>query len=98
MRRYLSRALIIANGDVPTTRRVKSLASSCGMVVCADGGANHARRMRIVPDVILGDLDSMTAATRGHFMGVPVLFLEDQESTDLEKAIRFCIERRIRHV
>ena len=34
-------------------------------IVCADGGANKARKLGIVPDLIIGDLDSVSPATTG---------------------------------
>ena len=89
-------ALIIANGPLPQGRIVKQLAASADLIVCADGGANHARRLRMTPDVILGDLDSVTASTKKFYARVPALFIGDQYSTDLEKAIVFCIGRRAR--
>ncbi len=87
--------LIIANGVLPPFHIIRSLHSSCDIVVCADGGANHAKRLRITPDIILGDLDSITSATKKYFSAIPILHITDQNSTDLEKAITFCIQRNI---
>jgi thiamine pyrophosphokinase len=72
---------------------VRKLARGADLVVCADGGANHARRMKITPTVILGDLDSISVSTKRFFRKIPLLQIKDQESTDLEKAIGFCIAR-----
>ena len=88
------KALIIANGLAPTKTIARRLAGMADLVVCADGGANHAARLGIRPDVILGDLDSMTAATARTFRSVPTLLVRDQYSTDLEKAIRYALGRR----
>ena len=89
------KALIIANGSLPRRNIVRSLISSCEMIICADGGANHARRLRITPNIILGDLDSITSSTRKYFSRIPLMFIDDQYSTDLEKALTYCIERNI---
>lgn len=32
-------------------------------IICADGGANHARRMGLIPDKIIGDMDSIDDET-----------------------------------
>lgn len=94
------RALIIANGDIPRENIVRDILRTCDTIVCADGGARHARRLGIRPDVILGDLDSLPFSARRFFSrgsgtgrrrGVPVIRIPDQESTDLEKAIAHCI-------
>jgi len=91
------KALIIANGSLPSRAIVTRILREAEYIVCADGGANHARRLRIVPDIILGDFDSITPSTKRHFRRVPLLRIHDQESTDLEKALTFCIERRFTH-
>ncbi|HEV8539519.1 MAG TPA: thiamine diphosphokinase [Bacteroidota bacterium] len=89
------RALIIGNGALPGRNIIRPLVSSADVIVCGDGGANHARKLRITPDIILGDLDSITASTRRVFRRIPVLLIDDQYSTDLEKAITYCVQRRI---
>jgi thiamine pyrophosphokinase len=91
-------AIIIANGDLPPDAVVRRFArrvrSAGGIIVCADGGARHAARLGIRPDLILGDLDSAPLRLRRSFPRTVVLHIPDQESTDLEKAIRFCIEAK----
>ncbi|MBI1807917.1 MAG: thiamine diphosphokinase [Ignavibacteria bacterium] len=74
---------------------VRSLAKSVTLIVCADGGANHARRLGIRPHVILGDFDSITPSTIKYFKHVKQVHLEDQQSTDLEKAIAFCLQEKM---
>lgn len=87
------KAVILANGTPPPASIIRRLVRSADLVVCADGGANLARRLRIRPDVVLGDMDSISPSTREFFRGVPFLQIPDQESTDLEKAIDLCIHR-----
>ncbi|HTK82396.1 MAG TPA: thiamine diphosphokinase [Bacteroidota bacterium] len=89
-------ALIIANGPLPAQPNLSKLVAAAGLIVCADGGANKARKRRLKPDIILGDLDSISPATKKHFSRVPIVLIEDQESTDLEKAISFCVRRGVR--
>ena len=92
------KALIIANGQLPPRQLVRSLASSANLIVCADGGANHARRMDIRPDIILGDLDSISPSTKLIYKRIPLLLISSQESTDLEKAVRYCLERKCKSI
>jgi thiamine pyrophosphokinase len=88
-------ALIIANGTLPSKNMVKKFVSSADVIICADGGANAARKFNITPDIILGDFDSITTATKKYFKTVPQLFIANQNSTDLEKAICYCIVKKI---
>lgn len=90
------KALIIANGIQPNISLVKKIVSTVDYIICADGGANHALKMRIKPDVIIGDIDSITPKTKNFYQNVPIIFAGDRDSTDLEKAIKFCVERNIK--
>ena len=88
-------ALIIANGTLPHPDFVRALVNFANLVVCADGGANHAQTLEIKPDIIIGDFDSITPETKIFFQDIIQLHLEDQNTTDLEKAIEHCLERKI---
>lgn len=92
------RGLIIANGTLPRRSTVRTLAAAADVIVCADGGANGARKLGIRPDVILGDFDSITPSTKKFFRAIPVMLIEEQNRTDMEKAIDYCIRRRIASV
>lgn len=65
-------------------------------IVCADGGANKARRLGIRPNLIIGDLDSISSSTRKYFARVPLIRLDSQNSTDLEKALDHLLKLDIR--
>lgn len=66
------------------------------MLVAADGGANVALSAGLRPDVIVGDLDSITPAARRAFAGSLVLRMKRQDNTDLEKALDFIASQGIR--
>ena len=85
-------ALIIANGTLPSADRIRLYAHNADYIICADGGANHARRLGMTPDIILGDFDSLLAATRKYFKSVDQQKIDDQENTDLEKALKHCVK------
>ena len=52
------RAVIIGNGDIKDYQYIKSKIHDNDFIICADGGYNHAEKMGIVPDVLIGDFDS----------------------------------------
>ncbi|MCI8520925.1 MAG: thiamine diphosphokinase, partial [Clostridia bacterium] len=52
------RALIIGNGDIKNYDNVMRKIGKTDLIICADGGYNHAKKMGITPDVLIGDLDS----------------------------------------
>jgi thiamine pyrophosphokinase len=90
--------VILANGSIPGVKTIRAIFAAAGFIVCADGGANQARKLGITPDVIIGDFDSISAVSRRFFRHVPQIHIPDQENTDLEKAILYCIGRKVRSV
>jgi len=84
-------ALVICNGEMPRKKFLLSILKEKPFLLCADGGANKARELGIIPDVIIGDFDSITKKTKKHFSSVPLIHLTDQYSTDLEKALDYLI-------
>ncbi len=92
------RALVIAKGEPPKKIRLQALVREADVVLCADGGANVALKHGLVPDAIIGDLDSIHAETLVKFHKVPTYQDSDDETTDLEKAIAWAIKGKYDHV
>lgn len=82
-------ALVIANGDLPNLDLLTSYHQKSSLLLCTDGAANQLANI-ITPDVIIGDLDSLTDE---------ILFPENtkiihepcQYSSDLEKAFNYLL-------
>ncbi len=64
------KVIIVANGFIADpSKTYKKMAGHFGfskddIVVCADGGTSNALRMGLVPDVVIGDMDSMKFRVR----------------------------------
>jgi len=81
--------IVIANGDLP---HLPLPLPEHDRVVAADGGAGHALRFGIVPDDVIGDLDSVTDEELARIErdgGRIHSFPEDKDETDLELALDF---------
>ena len=52
------RAVIICGGDIGNYERAAAHTKDNDMIICADSGYAHAKKMHITPDVVLGDFDS----------------------------------------
>ena len=57
------------------------------VIVGADGGADRLLRLNAVPQAVIGDLDSITAASRAQ-LGDRLFPIGEQETTDFDKALR----------
>jgi thiamine pyrophosphokinase len=87
-------ALVICNGEVLSRKAIAPLLREKPFIVCADGGADKARKLGIRPDIIIGDLDSISSATLKFFSSVETIKVETQYSTDLEKALDYLVTHK----
>ena len=85
------RALIIANGEMPSSPLLARLAAAAGLVVAADGGAAKALAAGLRPHAVVGDLDSLTPGIRARLDEATIHEDRDPHTTDLEKAVVFAI-------
>lgn len=53
------RAVIISGGKITNYEYVKAQIKASDMIICADSGYNHAVKMGIAPDIVIGDFDSI---------------------------------------
>lgn len=85
----MNKCIIIANGESPDLRLIKKLRKlDYNFIICADGGANAARELNIIPDLIVGDFDSIKKKNLNFYIKkTHVLKIEDQNNTDVEKAL-----------
>jgi len=77
---------IFANGDIQDYEFIQQL--NYDYIIACDGGLRHCHRLNIMPNYIVGDLDSAPAEILKHYQNVPVLkFPSEKNFTDLELAI-----------
>jgi thiamine pyrophosphokinase len=86
-------ALIIANSILPAATILDECRQRADLILCADGGANRACERGVIPDFIVGDLDSILPETRAAFSNVKYIHRPSQYATDLEKTLQFAVER-----
>lgn len=92
------RALVVANGELPSHALVRQLAELADLVIAADGGADRALAAGVVPAIVIGDLDSVSDAARERLGPAAFLLDDDEHATDLEKAVRLAVARGARRV
>lgn len=88
--------LIVANGDMPVADWLREQVNSADFVIAADGGTNHLHTIGRLPDLVVGDLDSVSdeALTWLQAGGVDVRRVSaEKDETDLELALIHATER-----
>ncbi len=59
--------LILLSGNLSSLRSIHELPLPVDVIVAADGGADLARKLNIVPHAIVGDLDSISRESKSYF-------------------------------
>ncbi|WP_339107830.1 thiamine diphosphokinase [Thioclava sp. GXIMD4216] len=57
-------------------------------LVAADGGANQALALELMPEAVIGDMDSFDPAHRGRITAERLHHIAEQDSTDFGKCLR----------
>jgi thiamine pyrophosphokinase len=97
----VSRTIIIANGQLSRSTDLRQRIGSGDRIICADGGAHHARRMGLTPDVVVGDLDSLDPGLRAELEAAGVRFEvhpAHKDQTDLELALQLAMAEGATHI
>ena len=85
--------LIAANGTWPNQAIWKPLVDCSDIVIACDGAIVQLLQNDIIPDFIVGDLDSIPREidmSQLEQLGIAVIPILDQDSNDLAKAINYC--------
>ncbi len=84
-------AIVCLNGTLPKQDEFFLVHSV--PVIAADGAANGLYNIGIIPDFIVGDLDSISDRLEfWQSLSTDITFIDDQNSTDFEKSLDFALE------
>lgn len=86
----LNHIVILADGDFPTAATALGALRHAQRVVCCDGAAAGMLRRGVVPDAIVGDMDSLDPELQERYADIIVRDCE-QETNDLCKAFRYVL-------
>jgi thiamine pyrophosphokinase len=93
----MSRIVIFANGLLEKPTLLLKRLQPGDRIFCADGGTYHALALGLTPEMIIGDLDSLTAETVAQMEAAGVTlrrYSENKDQTDLELALDIAIAER----
>jgi len=86
---------VILNGQMPTDNTIINQITNSDYVIAVDGSANKLFDLDIIPDVIIGDLDSLQNIKN---KDIELVKTPDQNKTDFRKTLEWCIEKNILNI
>ncbi len=90
------KVLIIASGNHKNPKRLMQYANDADYIICADGGYDHAKAAGIVPDILVGDFDSVSEDISEFSRKVKLPCEKDE--TDGLYALRFAFSKGAKQV
>lgn len=89
------KTVIIGSGEINDYSFCRDVIQSADRLICADGGTRHVFKMKLVPDVIIGDMDSSSAAYIEYFTGMGVetiRYSSDKDKTDTHICMEYALD------
>ena len=86
---------VILNGQMPTDYAIINQITNSDYIIAVDGSANKLFDLEIIPDVIIGDLDSLQNINNKN---IELVKTPNQNKTDFRKTLEWCIEKNILNI
>ena len=86
---------VILNGQMPTDDTIIDQITNSDYIIAVDGSANKLFDLEIIPDVIIGDLDSLQNINNKN---IELVKTPNQNKTDFRKTLEWCIEKNILNI
>ena len=86
--------VILAKGDYPTHPITLRILKDAKTIICCDGAVNNLETNEIVPDFIMGDMDSISPDLKDKYSDI-IISMSDQAENDLRKAINWAEENNV---
>ncbi len=88
----MSKFVILLNGDVTVTARLKDQISGA-RIVAVDGGMRHAEKLEVVPECWIGDFDSSGPGLQAKWVSIARMeYRPDKDQTDGELALDYVVD------
>ena len=86
---------VVLNGQIPLDKSLIQRISSSDYIIAVDGSANQLNKLNILPNVVIGDFDSIESFNDSN---VELIEANDQSKTDFRKTLEWCIKKNISHI
>ncbi len=93
--------LVVSSGEIIEENLLIKLFNSSDIVICADGGLDHLREVELIPDLVIGDLDSISREGREYIEEKSIAiskYPSMKDDTDNELAVDYLVDKGVGHI
>jgi thiamine pyrophosphokinase len=93
----MSRIVVFANGTLSQPELLQARLRPGDRIFCADGGTHHALALGLTPEIIVGDLDSLSPEVISRMEGAGIALHRHpayKDQTDLELALQLAVAEK----
>jgi thiamine pyrophosphokinase len=91
------KAAIVSHGEIRDYDYIRKIMEECDIIVCADGGLEYVQKCGLIPDALIGDLDSVSNDALEKLQGVGktkiVKYPREKDYTDTQLAVDYAVEQ-----
>lgn len=88
------KGLIVGSGNLGSGELLKSQSLRADKIICADGGIRYFKQSQIIPDLVIGDLDSATEDEVAWIYEKAISIEQypmEKDATDMELCIKYLV-------
>lgn len=90
------KALVISSGTIKNYNILESISKEADFIICADGGMDHIMKINRLPDLVLGDLDSISKDALDYVNENNITiqkYSSIKDATDTDLAMEYLVEK-----
>lgn len=90
------KAVIVCGGSISDYQYLHRYFANAGLIISVDGGARHLRNFEVIPDMLIGDFDSISDEDYNMFVDKDVEIIGfpiEKDMTDSELAIELAVKK-----
>lgn len=97
----MKRGIIFANGNLSDLSQAKKIINKNDFLIAVDGGSLHLNKLKLIPNLIIGDLDSISKSDLKKFVNQNAKIIKYpriKDKTDFELALDYCLTKKFKEI
>jgi len=86
----MKRAVVFLNGELADPKLIRKHIKTTDLLVGVDGGTKLILKLELIPDLVIGDLDSLKTVPKGVAL---IQFPKDKDKTDSQLALEYLVKQ-----